>query len=199
MIVVGVTGPIAAGKSTVTRALGDCGAALFDADAHVWDFYQGEGLAAVSALFPGARADGRIDRARLSALALADPEALRRLESLVHPAVAERRRRFLAAAQNAGARMAAMEIPLLVETGGERQVDVVLLVDAPEAIRRERALARPGMTGEKLAAIVARQASGDERRRRAHFVIDSGGALDSTILQARDFFRALAGAEMGRR
>jgi len=108
VIVVGVTGPIAAGKSTVTRALGDCGAALFDADAHVWDFYQGEGLEAVSALFPGARADGRIDRARLSALALADPEALRRLESLVHPAVAERRRRFLAAAQNAGARMAAV-------------------------------------------------------------------------------------------
>jgi len=195
MIVMGITGPIAAGKSTVARALEGFGAALFDADAEVWAYYQGEGLEAVGALFPEARVAGRIDRARLSALALADPQALRRLEELVHPVVAARRRTFLSEARARGARMAAMEIPLLVETGGERFVDVVALVDAAEAIRRERALARPGMNAQKLAAIVARQADDAQRRRRAHFVIDAGGAMESTRAQARDLFRALAGSE----
>ena len=195
MIVVGITGPIAAGKSTVARALQAGGAALFDADAEVWAHYQGEGLEAVGALFPEARVEGRIDRARLSAAALVDPQALRRLEQLVHPVVAARRRIFLAEARARGARMAALEIPLLVETGGERFVDVVLLVDAPEAIRRERAMARPGMNAQKLAAIVARQADDAERRRRAHFTIDTGGAMEATRAQAMDVLRALAGSE----
>jgi dephospho-CoA kinase len=123
------------------------------------------------------------------------PQALRRLEELVHPVVAARRRTFLSAARARGARMAAMEIPLLVETGGERFVDVVVLVDAPESVRRERAMARPGMNAQKLAAIVARQAGDSARRRRAHFTVDTGGAMESTRAQAMDLFRALAGSE----
>ena len=197
MIVVGVTGSIAAGKSTVAEAFAALGAAVFDADAEVWRFYQGEGFQRMQALFPSAVVDGRIDRSRLSALA-ADRSVLLALEGLAHPAVAARRRNFLAAAEAKGVRVAAAEIPLLFETGGEAQVDVVLVVDAPVGERRERALLRPRMTDKKFDAIEARQTSPAEKRRRAHFVIDAGGAIEGTRAQVLAFVRALA-AVPGRR
>ena len=197
MIVVGVTGAIAAGKSALMKALAEFGAAAFDADAEVWDFYRGDGRGPLAALFPGAFADGELDRTRLSALALADRQALSALEALAHPAVAARRGDFLAKARAKGVRVAALEIPLLFETGGERSVDVVLVVDALEALRRERAMARPGMDEGKLDAIFRRQGPASEKRRRAHFVIDASGPLAAARSQARDFLRALAHCEGG--
>ena len=194
MIVVGVTGSIAAGKSTVARAFAEYGAAVFDADAEVWRFYQGEGFARMQALFPGAVVDGRIDRARLSALAAEDRDALKALETLVHPAVAARRRSFLDAAEARGVRVAAAEIPLLFETGGEAGVDVVLVVDAPVSERRGRALQRSAMTDEKFDAIEARQTPPAEKRRRAHFIIEAIGAVEGTRAQVLAFLRALAAA-----
>jgi dephospho-CoA kinase len=197
VIVVGVTGSIAAGKSTVANAFAAFGAAVFDADAEVWRFYQGDGFERIRALFPGAVVDGRIDRARLSALVGEDRSALKALEAVAHPAVAARRRSFLDAAEAKGVRVAVAEIPLLFETGGESQVDVVLVVDAPVSQRRERALLRPRMTPEKFDAIEARQTSPAEKRRRAHFIIDAVGAIEATQSQALAFLRALA-ADPGR-
>ena len=192
MIVVGVTGSIAAGKSTVAKAFAASGAAVFDADAEVWAFYQAEGLARMQALFPSAVVDGRVDRARLSALAAEDRGALKALEALVHPEVAARRRKFLAAAEARGVRIVAAEIPLLFETRGEAEVDVVLVVDAPVEVRRARALQRSRMTDEKFDSIEARQTPAAEKRRRAHFVVDAVGVIENTQAQVSAFLRALA-------
>ncbi len=197
MILIGVTGPIAAGKSAVAAAFAEAGAARFDADAEVWRAYAQEGREALAALFPGAFVGGHADRARLSALVVDDPAALGRLEALAHPLVAARRAKFLAAQRAAGRRAAALEIPLLFETGGGKGVDAVVTVDAPRALRLERAMQRPGMDEAKFAAIEARQMPAAEKRRRAHFVIETDCALEASKRQARDALRALACVDRG--
>jgi len=193
MIVVGLTGSIAMGKSTVAAMFAKLGAPVFDSDISVREFYAGEGAKIIEAAFPGVTVEGRIDRERLGANVLGDAASLRRLESLVHPAVAEARARFLDAASAEGRRLTIADVPLLFETGGESTVDLVVVVSAPETIQRARALSRDGMTEAKLAAILSRQTSDAEKRRRAHFVIDTGGSFDRTRAQARQFVRAAAG------
>ena len=123
---------------------------------------------------------------------LGDADALRRLESLVHPAVAQARGRFLERAAAEGRRLAVVDIPLLFETGGDASVDLVLVVSAPEPVQRARALAREGMTDAKLDAILSRQTSDVEKRRRAHFIIDTRGSLDQTRAIVAQFMRATA-------
>ena len=198
MIVVGVTGSIAMGKSTVSGIFAALGVPAFDADAAVSDFYSGEGAQTIGTAFPDAFVDGRIDRERLAKRVLTDSSALSSLESLVHPAVADARDRFLRSAAERGGRFAIVDVPLLFETGGESSVDVVLVASAPEALQRARALARKGMSEANLAAILSRQTPDAEKRRRAHFVIDTRGALENTRAQAQQFLRAAAGIE-GRR
>jgi dephospho-CoA kinase len=193
MIVVGLTGSIAMGKSTVAAMFAKLGAPVFDSDISVREFYAGEGAKIIEAAFPGVTVEGRIDRERLGANVLGDAASLRRLESLVHPAVAEARARFLDGASAEGRRLTIADVPLLFETGGESTVDLVVVVSAPETIQRARALSRDGMTEAKLAAILSRQTSDAEKRRRAHFVIDTGGSFDRTRAQARQFVRAAAG------
>ena len=195
MIVAGLTGSIAMGKSTVGAMLAKLGAPVFDADAAVRAFYSGAGAARVEDLFPGVVADGRVDRERLSEIVLDDPAALARLENLVHPAVAAMRASFLAGAARDGRRVAIVDVPLLFETGGEAEVDLVLVVSASQAAQRARALAREGMTEAKLDAILARQSSDSEKRRRAHFVIDTNGSLSATRAQVIQFLRAASGLE----
>ena len=190
MILVGLTGSIAMGKSTVAGMLRALGASVFDADAAVHDIYRGEEAALVEAAFPGV-----VDRARLGARVVGDPEAMRRLEAIVHPAVGARRSRFLEAARLAGVRAAILDIPLLFETGGERKVDVVLVVSAPPQVQRARALARPGADAARFEALLARQTPDVEKRRRAHFVIDTGGSMEESRRQAEDFLRAVVGME----
>ena len=198
MIVAGLTGSIAMGKSTVGRMFAELGAPVFDSDAAVREFYRSDEAEAVEAAFPGVRLDGDVDRCRLSAATLGDPTALRRLEEIVHPDVARRRIAFLAAAAAAGRRVAVVDVPLLFETGGEATVDVVVVVSAGPEAQRRRALSRPGMTEAKLAAILARQTPDAEKRCRAHCVIDTRGPYPATRSQVAALLRALA-AVPGRR
>ncbi|MFZ0600768.1 MAG: dephospho-CoA kinase [Roseiarcus sp.] len=198
MIVVGLTGSIAMGKSTVSAMFAELGLPTFDADDAVRDFYAGEGATTIEAAFPGVVVSGRVDRERLGARVLGDAGALQRLEGLVHPAVAEARSRFLEAASAAGKRIVLVDVPLLFETGGDANVDLVIVVSAPESIQRDRVLGRAGMTEAKLHAILSRQMPDAEKRRRAHFVIDTRGRLELTRAVVAQFIRSTAAMAGGR-
>ena len=193
MIVAGLTGSIAMGKSTVAAMFAALGAPVFDADAAVRLFYAGRGKETVEAMFPGVLVNGSIDRDRLAQLVLTDPKALNRLEGLVHPAVADAEARFIERAAADGRRLTIVDVPLLFETGGESGVDLVVVVSAPESVQRARALQRDGMSDAKLDAMLSRQMSDVEKRRRAHFVIDTAGRLEQTRMQVSQFMRAVAG------
>ncbi len=192
MIVAGLTGSIAMGKSTVAAMFAEFGVPIFDADDAVREFYAGDGARSVEAAFPGVTVSGQIDRQRLGALVLGDADALRQLESLVHPAVANARARFLERSATEGRRLVIVDVPLLFETGEDSSVDLVIVVSAPESVQRARALAREGMTDTKLDAILSRQTSDVEKRRRAHFIIDTRGSLDQTRAIVAQFMRATA-------
>jgi dephospho-CoA kinase len=198
VIVAGLTGSIAMGKSTVGRMFAEAGVPVFDSDDAVRDFYAGDGVQAVEAAFPGVVASGRVDRERLGAQVLGDAEALQRLEGLVHPAVAQARGRFLERAAAAGRRFVMVDVPLLFETGGEANVDLVIVVSAPESIQRERVLSRAGMTEAKLEAILSRQMPNAEKRRRAHFIIDTRGRLELTRAVVGQFTRSVGAMAGGR-
>jgi dephospho-CoA kinase len=187
MIIVGLTGSIGMGKSTTSTMFQAEGVPVYDADAAVHALYAkgGAAVAPVEAAFPGVVTDGAIDRARLSAHVVGQPEALKRLETIVHPLVGESRKVFFEAALEANAPLVILDIPLLFETGGERNVAAVIVVSAPEAIQRERVMARPDMTAEKLYAILARQLPDAEKRARADIVIDTSKGLDSAREQVR--------------
>jgi dephospho-CoA kinase len=187
MIIVGLTGSIGMGKSTTSAMFQAEGVPVYDADAAVHALYAKGGAAVepVEAAFPGVVTDGAIDRAKLSAHVVGNPEALKRLETIVHPLVGESRKVFFEAALEANAPLVILDIPLLFETGGERNVAAVIVVSAPEAIQRERVMARPDMTAEKLDAILARQLPDAEKRARADIVIDTSKGLDSAREQVR--------------
>jgi dephospho-CoA kinase len=197
MIVVGLTGSIAMGKSTLAATFRDLGAPVFDADAAVHEIYRGETARPIEAAFPGVMAAGAVDRAKLAVRVVNDPVAMKRLEAIVHPAVGQLRAQFLAEARRRGARAAVLDIPLLFETGGDAQVDVVVVVSAPAHVQRARALSRVGPDLSRFEALLARQTPDVEKRRRAHFVIDTGGSLEDSRRQAEDFLRAIAGCEGG--
>ena len=195
MIVAGLTGSIAMGKSTVAAMFATLGVPVFDADAAVRDFYSADGAKMVERQFPGVLVEGQIDRYRLARLALGEAEALKRLESLVHPAIADARARFVARAGAEGRRLTVVDVPLLFETGGELSVDLVVVVSAPEAVQKARAMARDGMNEAKLDAILSRQTTDSEKRRRAHFIIDTSGSFEWTRAQVWQFLRAAVGLE----
>lgn len=175
MRIVGLTGSIGMGKTAAAGYLRFLGLPVYDADAAVHAVYASGGAAVgpVGAAWPEAVRDGVIDRAALSALIAADPAVLPRLESIVHPIVRRRQERFLQAAALRRAPAVALDIPLLLETGGERRCDTVLVVSAPAFVQRGRVLARPEMTADKLALILARQMPDAEKCARADFVIPS--------------------------
>jgi dephospho-CoA kinase len=177
VIVLGLTGSIGMGKSTTAALFAARGVPVFDADAAVHALYAGPLAPSIEAAFPGTTAGGRVNRAALAARVVGDPAALARLEALVHPAVREAERAFLAAAEAAGAPLAVLDVPLLLETGRDRDVDAIVVVSAPETVQRARVLGRPGMTEERLAGILARQMPDAEKRRRADVVIDTGSGL----------------------
>ncbi len=192
MIVVGLTGSIAMGKSTVAAMFAEFGVPIFDADDAARDFYARDGSKLIEAAFPGVTVSGQIDRQRLGALVLGDAAALSQLESLVHPAVANARARFLERSASEGRRLVIVDVPLLFETGGDSSVDLVIVVTAPESVQRKRALAREGMTDAKLDAILSRQSSDVEKKRRAHFIIDTRGSFEETRAIVAQFMRAAA-------
>ncbi|MGE0231702.1 MAG: dephospho-CoA kinase [Flavobacteriaceae bacterium] len=191
MKIIGLTGSIGMGKSTVAEMFRDLGVPVFDADAEVHRLYRGELVPAIESAFPGATDERGVDRTKLAA-ALADPAAMARLEAIVHPAVHESRRRFVEAAKAAGHTMVVFDIPLLFETGGEKNVATTVLVSAPFEKQRERVLARPNMSPEKFEAILARQMPDAEKRKRADIVIDTGVSLEETRRAVEDALAAIA-------
>lgn len=196
MILLGLTGSIGMGKSTVAQMFRDEGAPVYDADAAVHALYAAGGAAVgpVGEAFPAAIVDEAVDRDRLSKLVLKDAEALKRLEHIVHPLVGAAQMQFLDDARRAGAAVVVLDIPLLYEKGGAARVDVVAVVSAPAEAQRARVLARPGMSVEKFEAILAKQVPDAEKRARADFVIETGGSFEETRAQVRAVLKALQDA-----
>lgn len=196
-VVIGLTGSIGMGKSTVAGMFADAGVPVFDADAAVHRL-QGPGgrvVAAIEAEFPGTTGPSGVDRGRLGAAVLGDDAAMKRLERIVHPAVGEERAAFLA--RHATAPVILFDIPLLFETGGEKAVDVVVVVSAAADVQRDRVLARPGMTPEKFAAILARQLPDAEKRARADHVIATDVSIDETRDAVRRVIACLTASTRG--
>jgi dephospho-CoA kinase len=187
MIVVGLTGSIGMGKSNAAQALRRLGVQVHDADGAVHRLLGpgGKAVRKVAEVFPRALAGNRIDRKVLGDLVFGDTPALRRLEAIIHPMVRQSSRAFLAAARRRRAPIAVLDIPLLYESGGEKSVDAVIVVSAPKQIQRQRVMARPGMTEEKFRAIVARQVPDTEKRRRADYVVLTGGHRGETFRQLK--------------
>jgi len=179
MIVLGLTGSIGMGKSTTAKMFAEAGVPVHDSDEAVHRLYSGAAAPLVEAAFPGTTVGGVVDRAKLGARVLGDTAALKRLEAIIHPLVRADADAFLAMHRNAGESIAVLDIPLLFETGGRSRVDKVVVVTAPAEVQRQRVLARPGMTEEKLAAILAKQVPDEEKRRLADFIIDTGQGLDA--------------------
>jgi len=180
MIILGLTGSIGMGKSTVARMFAQEGVPVFDADAVVHEL-QGPGGALVARIeeaFPDTTGPGGVDRTALREAVFGRPEAYARLEALVHPAVAQARAAFLEA--HGEAPLVVLDVPLLFEAGGWQAVDRIAVVSAPAETQRARVLARPGMTEARFAEILARQMPDAEKRARADFVIPTGGSLEET-------------------
>jgi len=186
-MVIGLTGSIGMGKSTTAAMFAAEGVPVYDADAEVHKL-QGLGGAAVApiaAAFPGVVKNGAVDRGELGARVLGHPEALKQLESIVHPMLGASRAAFFEHAEADGVDMVVLDIPLLFETGGEKRVDAVVVVSAPQAMQRERVLARPGWPADRLDAVLAKQTPDAEKRARADFVIDTSQGLEPAREQVR--------------
>jgi len=195
--ILGLTGSIGMGKSTVAQMFRDLGVPVFDADAtvHALQGPNGPLLPAIEASFPGTTGPGGVDRPRLRDRIFHDPEARRRLESIVHPAVAAERQRFLDA--HAAAPLVVLDVPLLFETGGDSRCDSVAVVTAAPAVQRARVLARPGMTEAAFAAILATQLPDTEKRNRAQHLIHSDTTLAATRAQVAALVACMVPREGG--
>ena len=194
MIILGLTGSIGMGKSTVAKMFADEGVPVFDADAvvHRLQGPEGELVPEIEARFPGTTSASGVNRGALAERVLGEREALQNLEALIHPAVAREREAFLAA--HADAPLVLLDIPLLFEKGGWDAVDKIAVVSAPADVQRERVLARPGMTPEKFERILALQFPDAKKRARADFVIPTGGDFATTRASVRHIVACLSGA-----
>ncbi|MBL1255488.1 dephospho-CoA kinase [Methylocystis sp. Sn-Cys] len=179
MLRVGLTGSIGMGKSTTAQMFREAGVPVLDSDQIVHDLYRGPAVAPIEAAFPGVSVDGVVDRGRLAAQVLADPQALKRLEAIVHPLVWAARDDFLNEQEKKGASIVVYDVPLLFETGAEKSVDAIVVVSAPEDVQKARVLARPGMTEEKFAAILAKQVPDAEKRARADFIVHTEKGIEA--------------------
>jgi dephospho-CoA kinase len=178
------------GKSTTARFFAEEGVPVLDADAVVHRLYDGAASGPIEAAFPGTTAHGRVDREKLAKQVVGDAAALKRLEAIVHPLVRAEEQKFLAQAQKDGAPVAVLDIPLLLETGGDTRVDAIVVVSAPAEMQRARMLERQGMTEEKFAALLTRQMPDTQKRARADFVVDTSQGFDSARAQVRAILAA---------
>lgn len=190
-LIIGLTGSIGMGKSAVAAMFADEGIPVFDADVAVHDMQKAGGslVPAIESAFPGTTGPDGVDRGALGAAVFGDRDRLALLESIIHPAVAERRRAFLASHQDAD--MILFDIPLLLEKGGQTGVDVVVVVSAPAPVQRERVLARTGMTVEKFEHILALQMHDADKRAHADHVIDTGKDMEDTRKDVRALVKKL--------
>lgn len=189
MLLLGLTGSIGMGKSTTAKLFEEAGVPVYDADATVHMIYEGEAVPAVEAAFPGSTVNGKVDRQKLSAMVVNNADAMKRLETIVHPMLRSHQLKFLSDAEKAGAPVAVLDVPLLYETGGEQRVDAVVVVTTSPEVQRERILARDNMNHDKLEAILARQLPDAEKRKRADFVVDTSHGLEPVRQQIREILR----------
>lgn len=192
MFVLGLTGSVAMGKSTTARFFAEEGVPVHDADSVVHRLYEGDAVPIIEAAFPGTTADGKVDRVKLGRRVMGDLMALHQLEAIVHPLVQNAEAQFLAEAETKGAAVAVLDIPLLFETGGDQRVDAVVVATAPAEVQRARVLERPGMTEQRLQAMLARQMPDSEKRLRADFIVDTSRGFDDAQVQVREILGKVA-------
>lgn len=195
MKIVGLTGSIGMGKSATARLFREEGVPVFDSDASVHELYDvgGRAVKPVGEAFPGVVRDGAVDRDILSAKLREDPSGFARLEAIVHPLVGQARNHFLAEAKKSSAPFVILDVPLLFETGGHEHVDAVIVVHAPQDERRARVLQRPGMTEEKLDAIIARQTPDSVKLDQADYIVETSGGFDDARRQVAGIVKKLTG------
>ena len=191
MLILGLTGSIGMGKSTTAKLFAEAGVPVYDADAEVHKLYEGEAAPAIETAFPGTTSDGKVDRKTLSARVVHDPAAIKQLEQIVHPMLGASRKKFFDDAEQSGAPVVVVDVPLLFETGGEKRVDAVVVVTTSPENQRERIMARGTMTQEALDSILARQMPDAEKRKRADFVVDTSDGLDPVRAQIKDILAAV--------
>jgi dephospho-CoA kinase len=192
MFILGLTGSLGMGKSATAKMFVEEGVPVHDADAVVHRLYDGEATPQIEAAFPGTTTDGKVDREKLGKRVLGDAAAIKRLEQIVHPLVGAAAARFLAEAECCGAAVAVLDVPLLFETGGDKRCDAVVVVSAPSDVQWARAFERPGMTEQKLAALLAKQMPDAEKRARADFVVDTSHGFEAARAQVREILRKVA-------
>ena len=197
MLVVGLTGSIGMGKSTIAQRFRETGIAVFDADAEVHRLYAAEAVPFIEAAFPGTTKDGQVDRDKLAAVLIAAPHRFAELEAVVHPMVQAAERAFLRAEAARGARLAVLEVPLLFATGTDAKVDVVIVASATREVQQARVLARAGMTPDKLDRLLERQVPDAEQRQRADFVVDTSGTFAENNAQIDAIIARLEGRSGG--
>lgn len=199
MLILGLTGSIGMGKTETAKMFARLGVPVFDSDAAVHALYDvgGPAVEPIGRAFPGSLAEGRVDRVKLGQMVLGDGEALKRLEAIIHPLVRETQRAWLQAQADAGAPVIVLDVPLLFETGGEKRVDLVVVVSAPEAVQRTRVLERPGMTEKKLDQILAKQMPDAEKRARADFIVPTDQGLDIAFEAVKAILAEVEGREGG--
>jgi dephospho-CoA kinase len=198
MLVLGLTGSVGMGKSTCAEMFAALGVPIFNADREVHRLYSGPAVPLIEAAFPGTVVDGVVDRGRLGDAVFENPPAMAKLEQIVHPLVRESEIAFRKGATAEGSRIVLLDIPLLFEAGGESRVDIVIVVSTAPEVQKTRVMRRPGMTEERFAAISEKQMPDAEKRRRAHFIVDTTGSFDDTRRQVADVLRAVAGIAAGR-
>ncbi|MZR29781.1 dephospho-CoA kinase [Sneathiella litorea] len=196
MLLVGLTGSIGMGKSTVGEMFRELGIPVYDADAEIHKLYArgGAGVEPIRAAFPEAVVDDQVDRQRLSKLVVGNDAEIERLEKVIHPLLTEGRAAFFEKAEKEGHTLVVLDIPLIFETGGENKVHKIVVVSAPAPVQRERVLARPDMTAEKFEAILARQVPDAEKREKADFVINTHCSKEETFEQIKALVEDLKNA-----
>jgi dephospho-CoA kinase len=192
MFILGLTGSLGMGKSATAKMFVEEGVPVYDADAVVHRLYEGEATPLIEAAFPGTTHGGKVNRDKLAQRVLGDNDAIKKLELIVHPLVRQAEQQFLAETEGKGAAVVVLDIPLLFETGGDNRCDAVVVVSAPPEIQRARAFDRPGMTEQKFAAVLAKQISDAEKRKRADFVVDTSKGFDTARSQVRDILAGIA-------
>jgi len=193
MLILGLTGSIGMGKTSVAAHLAKNNIPVLDADAEVHKLYGGAAAPLIEAAFPGTTINGVVDRKKLSAALMAQSEKIETLQKIVHPLVREVERDFLLTQASKGVSIAVLEIPLLFETGGDRLVDVTLVVSAPEEVQKARVLLRPGMSEEKFVSLLANQMPDAEKRACADFVVDTSLVPEETFAQVDKIINSLDG------
>lgn len=195
MLVIGLTGSIGMGKTTAAQRFAANSIPVFDADAEVHRLYEGDAAPLIEQVFPGTTRNGKVDREALAKVLMENNKAIPRLEAIVHPLVRTARQDFLIRHARDGAEMVVLEIPLLFETGTEKHIDVSVVVTAPAEVQRNRVLKRPGMSAEKLDALLANQIADKEKRERADFVVDTNRSLEETAAEIDRIIESLRGRE----